>query len=310
MTRILVTGASGLLGSNIVREASQVLETTAVVHQHLLGFEGVKVISADLTDASRATAVILDADPDWVIHCAADTSIDELESAPERAQRVNVEMTRNVARACSEADARLLYVSTDSVFSGEGGPYSEADHPEPRNVYARSKLEGEQAALVGVSEALVVRTNLFGWGPGEKRSLAEWFLSNLQQSVPAPGFVDVHFSPVYAPELAQIFFRMLHQELKGLYHVPGADCVSKFEFGVRLALTMGFDSGLIQRAESGQVDWQAQRPKRTCLDGSKLADELSIDLPDLSDGLAHFRADLDRGYFAESKDNSLGGTYA
>jgi dTDP-4-dehydrorhamnose reductase len=307
MTHILVTGASGLLGSNIVREASQVFEVTAVVHEHLIEFEGVGVISADLTDASRASDVILGAIPDWVIHCAADTAIDDLEEQPERAQRMNVGMTRNVARACAELGAGLLHVSTDSVFSGEGGPYSETDHPEPKNVYARSKLDGERAAIDELPEALVVRTNLFGWGPGDKRSLAEWFYLNLKNGISVPGFTDIHFSPVYASELAHIFFRMLRAELRGLYHVAGASCVSKFEFGLRLAHAFGFDQGLIQAAQSEEIDWGARRPKVTCLDGSKLADELGIERPDLGDGLAHFRADLDERLLAEGEQNFLGG---
>jgi dTDP-4-dehydrorhamnose reductase len=297
MTHVLITGASGLLGSNVVREASQRFAVTAVVHKHKVAFIGVDVETADLTDAKRARDLIIDEHPDWVIHCAADTAIEELESAPERAQLLNVEMTRNITRSCAELGAQMLYVSTDSVFSGDGGPYSETDKPEPKNVYARSKLDGEKAAQDEFPAALIVRTNLFGWSPGKNRSLAEWFYQNLREGTPVPGFTDVFFSPVYAPVLARIFFQMLQAELSGLYHAAGAICVSKFEFGLRVAHTFEFDQGLIQQALSERGDWQAERPKNTCLDGSKLADELGMELPDLEIGLAHFKADLESGPF-------------
>ncbi len=295
MTRLLVTGASGLLGSNIVREASQVYDVTGVVYRNPLELEGVDIRKADLSDPDNAYALIQEAKPDWIIHCAADTSIDELESAPERAMRGNVEMTRNLAHACAKAGAQFLYVSTDSVFAGDDGPYSESDIPDPRNVYAQSKLDGEAVAIEELPEALIVRTNLFGRSATQKRSLAEWFLSNLKEGVPGPGCIDVYFSPVYAPKLAEIFFQMLNKGMNGLYHVPGADCVSKYEFGVRLARTFRFETDLIQRAESGERDWQAQRPKRTCLDGSKLVGELYLELPALNDGLELFRVDIQNG---------------
>jgi dTDP-4-dehydrorhamnose reductase len=292
MTHVLITGASGLLGSNVVRESSQACNVTAVVYQNPLEFERVDVEKVDLTDAAKAKAVIFAAKPDWVIHCAADTAIDELESAQERAQLANVDMTRNVARASAEIGAQMLFVSTDSVFSGRDGPYSEIDKPEPINVYAQSKLDGENAAVEEHPGPLIVRTNLFGWGQGKKLSLAEWFYSNLKEDQPVPGFIDVHFSPIYASELARLFLRMLQEGLQGLYHLAGAKCVSKFEFGVRLAQTFGYDPSLVQPVQSGQKDWQAKRPKNTCLDGSKLAGELGIELPELDDGLAHFKADL------------------
>ena len=310
MTHVLVTGASGLLGSNVVREAERVFDVTAVVHEHPIEFDNAEVKQADLTDVAQTNTLITTTKPDWVIHCAAETALDELESAPQRAKLVNVELTRNVAHACANVDAQMLYVSTDSVFSGDDGPYSETDRPEPKNVYAQSKLGGEETAAAQLPDCLIVRTNLFGWSPGKKRSLAEWFYQNLRMGVSVPGFTDVFFSPVYAPELAQIFFRMLQADYRGLYHVPGADCVSKFEFGVRLALTFGFDQELIQPAKAEQIDWEAERPKRTCLDGSKLADELGLELPDLGDGMTHLRADLEKGLFPLEDMHSMGGTDA
>jgi dTDP-4-dehydrorhamnose reductase len=293
MTRLLVTGASGLLGFNVVNVASDVLDVVAVVHNHPISIDSVEVRQVDLTDGGRVSELIKGTNPDWVIHCAADTAIDELEMNPTRASLLNVSMTRVVSQAVGENGSRLLYVSTDSVFEGSSGPYREEDDPEPQNVYARSKLEAEQVVLRQLPNALIVRTNLFGWSPGSSRSLAEWFYTNLSQGKECPGFTDIFFSPVYAPELGKIFLRMLQGELEGLFHVPGSDCLSKYEFGVRLALKFGFDKELVIPTEAEGRTWVARRPKRTCLDGTKIASELGIDLPDLNDGIAHFRADLE-----------------
>ncbi|MGD8632149.1 MAG: SDR family oxidoreductase, partial [Anaerolineales bacterium] len=278
MTRVLVTGASGLLGQNVVRVASKAFEVCAVVHNHRIAYERVEVRQIDLREDALVKQLVQDTKPDWVIHCAAATAVDELERDPEKANKLNVHMSRVLAQAVAQCGARLLYVSTDSVFDGSAGPYREGDETNPKNVYARSKLEGEQAVMGSLPGALVVRTNLFGWSPGWKVSLAEWFYLNLTQGKQCPGFTDIFFSPVYAPELGKIFLRMLHESLEGIYHVPGAECVSKYEFGVRLALKFGLNEDLVIPTLSEDQKWVAERPKRTCLDGTKIADELGLDL--------------------------------
>jgi dTDP-4-dehydrorhamnose reductase len=304
MQSLLVTGASGLLGSNIVLSAPQNISVTAVVHTRSMPFENAEVLKVDLTAFDGVRSLFSDVQPTWVIHCAADTAIDELESDVERANRLNREMARDVARAAGEFQSHVLFVSTDSVFDGSAGPYCEDDHPDPQNVYARSKLEGEQAVAEVLPTALIVRTNLFGWSPGTKRSLAEWFHSRLERGEVCPGFTDIYFSPIYAPELTRIFIQMLERGLEGLYHVPGADCVNKYEFGVRLAREFGFDPDLVEPTESTTRHWGANRPRRTCLDGSKIKQELGFDLPNLNEGLGQFRTDreklISRGFEVES----------
>lgn len=292
MTRLVVTGASGLLGYNVVRAASGAFDVFGVVHAHRIAFEKAEVRQVDLTEETQVKDLVQEIKPDWVIHCAAGTAIDELERDPGRADELNVHMSRRLARAVADSGARLLYVSTDSVFDGSAGPYREDDETNPINVYARSKLEGEQAVMDELPGALVARTNLFGWSPGWKLSLAEWFYQNLSSGRECPGFTDVYFSPVYAPELGKIFLRMLNEKLEGIYHVPGAECVSKYDFGVRLALKFGLQEELVVPTLSAEKHWVAERPRRTCLDGAKIVGALGIDLPDLNDGIVHFRADM------------------
>jgi dTDP-4-dehydrorhamnose reductase len=258
-------------------------------------FSQAQSIQADLTDSDLVRTLFKDCHPDWAIHCAADTAIDDLEADPERASRMNTGMARKVARAAAATSSRLVFVSTDSVFDGRDGPYKESDEPDPQNVYARSKLEGERAVAAEYPGAIIVRTNLFGWSPGNKTSLAEWFYSKLVAGENCTGFSDLYFSPIYAPELAEIFIQMLQLGLSGLYHVPGDECLSKFDFGRRLAELFGFDSALIESAQSDQMDWKAKRPKRTCLEGLKMVQAMGTPLPSLEEGLARFQSDHESG---------------
>jgi dTDP-4-dehydrorhamnose reductase len=295
MKRLLITGASGLLGANLVMVTERSFDVIAVVHTQDIAFSRAQTVRADLTDANHIQKLFEDYRPDGVIHCAADTAIDDLDPNPDRATLLNTEMAREVAKASADTQSRLMFVSTDSVFDGRNGPYKEIDKPTPLNVYARSKLAGEYAVAEEYPDALIVRTNLFGWSPGSKRSLAEWFYSRLVIGESCAGFTDIYFSPVYAPQLAEIFLEMLDQGLEGLYHAPGDECLSKYEFGRRIAQTFGFDPALIESVQSDQMHWTADRPKRTCLDGSKMVQVMGTSLPSLEEGLARFQSDHESG---------------
>ena len=297
MSQLVITGASGLLGANLVLETERRFDVTAVVHKHPLKFATARVIQTDLGEASTVRKLFGEIRPDWIIHCAAATAIDALEDDPGRAYRLNVQMSHDVAKIAASINARLLYVSTDSVFDGRNGPYQESDEPLPVNVYARSKLEGEHAVAEENPGALIVRTNLFGWSPIQRTSLAEWFYTNLSAGQPCSGFSDMFFSPVYAPDLAGIFIQMLDNRLEGLYHVPGDECLSKYEFGCRLAAAFGFNPALVGDTISDQLQSKAKRPTRTCLDGSKIVQDLGQKLPSLEEGFAHLRESHENGLF-------------
>ncbi len=232
--------------------------------------------------------------PEWVIHCAADTNLEDLEHNPVRATLANKTMAAQLARQAASIGSRFLHVSTDAVFDGRADRYSEADPPRPLNTYAWSKLEGEFAVLDEHPGAAVIRMSMFGWSPGRPKSLAEWFYSQLRAGEPCLGFSDIKFSPVYAPAILEIFLRVLEADLSGLYHLPGDECISKFDFGCRLAEMFGFSQALIESGTSDQMTWAAERPRRTCLDGSKIKQALGIELPSLEQGLARFHADVDR----------------
>lgn len=296
MKRLLVTGASGLLGSNLVIEASPRFDVIAVVHRNPLQFVDAEVRQADLTESATVRSLVREVNPDWIVHCAADTRIDELEEDPEEAYRSNTWMAKEVAVAAATNEARLLHISTDAVFDGRDGPYKESHEPAPCNVYASSKLKAENAVMEACGNALVARMVPFGWRPTANLSLAEWFYTNLSLGKSCPGFTDLFFSPVYATELARIFLHMLNEQLEGIYHIPGDTCLSKYDFGVRLAKTFGFNPELIVPTNSeGQIR-TAKRPKRVCLDGEKIMQDLDLRLPSLAIGLAKFRADYENGF--------------
>ncbi len=285
MARVLITGVSGLLGSYLALAARQRHQVFGVYHRHPITLEDVRTVGADLSQAGAARELVETHRPDWVVHCAAATDVDRCEREPDWARKLNVEMSEFVAGACNDAGARLAHISTDAVFDGQTGDYREHDPAEPINVYGRTKLEGERAALSADPEALVVRTNLFGWSPDGRRGLAQFFVDRLEADQACPGFTDVTFSPLYASDLAEAVLGLLERGASGTMHLAGRTCLSKHEFGVRLARMLGLNPQLVEPASVDELGLVATRPKRLCLVSDRAEQALGAELPELDSGL-------------------------
>ena len=301
--RILITGASGLLGINLAVELAQKHTVFGVVNQHRFdpGAVPFQVIQSDLL-AQGAVEQALDASqPDWVIHCAALANLDACEADPIRAAQLNTELpgrlAEHVARGGARAGkARLVHISTDSVFDGQRGEYTEEDIPNPLGVYSRTKLAGEQAVAAADPAAVIARVNLFGWGITGKRSLAEFFFINLSAGKSVLGFTDVTFCPILANDMAGVLENIFSKGLVGLYHLVGADCLTKYAFGVALARRFGLDDSLIQPATLEQSGLRAARSPNLSLSTQKLTLALGEPLPGLSTGLERLYTLYQQGY--------------
>lgn len=296
MAKILVTGASGLLGSNLVSVLANHHEVVALSHSYQIRQEGIAVSMADLSIPENATQIIGQHEPDWVIHCAAETSIDRCETDPEMAFRLNCDMAQYVAHATQASGGRLMFISTDAVFDGAGSQYQEEEVPQPINVYGQSKLEGERAVSEEDPRALIIRTNFYGWNAVKKQSLAEWFLSHLEMGEICRGFTDVNVKLLLVNDLVDVLMHLIDHECEGIYHVLGKDCVSKYTFGRRLAKIFKLDEQLIQPIEVKQAGLGAPRALNLCLDTSKVSNALGLEMPSLDDGIRRFHELKQTGY--------------
>ena len=294
--RILITGASGLLGLNLALETTRRHSVFGTVNHHALKTDAFKVIRINLLAPGAVERLLDSTDPDWVIHCAALANLDACEADPLLAQQLNTDLPRTLASYVARSGARLVYVSTDSVFDGLRGDYSEEDIPTPVGVYSHTKLNGEQAVAETDPTAIIARVNLYGWSLTGNRSLAEFFFTNLSRRKHVMGFTDVFFCPLLANDLADIFIRMLEQHLSGLYHVVSSECLSKYDFGVRIAKRFNLDSSLINPTSVRQSGLKATRSPILTLRSNKLANAFGEPLPNLSTGLDKLFTLYQQGY--------------
>lgn len=296
MTRYLVTGASGLLGLNLALQLSDASPVVGVVNHSPLANAPFELLQADLAQPGQAAQVVEDARPDVIIHCAALAVIDACEAQPELAYRVNAELPGELAQLSARHAIKLVHISTDAVFDGQRGGYSEDEAPNPLSVYARTKLAGEQLVRQANPNAAIARVNFYGWSLHGKRSLGEFFYNALSAGTHVKGFTDVLFCPLLVNDLVDVLCAIVNHDLKGVYHAVSSQSLSKYDFGCRVARLFGLDESLITPVSVQAGGLQAARSPNLTVSTAKLAAALGHALPEQAQGLARFKRLKDEGY--------------
>jgi len=283
MEKLIITGASGLLGSKIVALAIEDYEVTPLHNTKQLFPKSLKL---DITDQKQLFNLLNKLKPDIAIHTASETNVDKCETQKEQAWKTNVEGTRNIALACSKAGTKLIYISTDYVFDGEKGNYKEEDEPNPINYYGATKLEGEKQIISHCTNYSTLRTSvLYGWHPW-KKNFATWVITSLKQEKEITVVEDHYNTPTLADNLAEIIMETIQEDLHGLHHASGTQRISRYEFAKRIAETYNLDQSLIKPIKMRQLTaWIAKRPKDSSLNTSKIQKQLKTRLLNLSEGL-------------------------
>jgi len=239
--------------------------------QHLrrVRLRGTRTVPLDLTSVETLPAQMEQYRPDAVIHTAGMSVVDQCEREPEKAREVNAVLARNVAGAAATLGVRLIHISTDHLFGGTRSLYKEDDTPEPLNAYAQTKLLAEQWVTEAHPEALIVRTNFFGWGHRFRQSFSDWIIYSLRRGEALTLFDDVFITPTLADNLALATHRLMGRDASGIFNVVGDERVSRYEFARRLAKVFALPEALIRRGRISQSNLTARRPSDMSLDNAK-----------------------------------------
>ncbi len=294
--RILLTGASGLLGLNFALQFTGQHSIVGLFNDNCLEHAPFEICKVDLAGKGVPEEVVDNYRPDCIVHCAAIANVDANESNPMMAQRINAEVPGELAAAAYKAGVKLVHISSDAVFDGLRGSYSERSAARPINTYARTKLAGEGAVMKANPEAIVARVNFYGWSLSGVRSLAEFFVNNLQAGKRVNGFTDVWFCPLQVNSLADLLMKMIEKNLSGLFHVVSRECLSKYDFGCRSARQFGLDERLVIPVSWLEGKLPAPRSPNLSLRVDKLEKALGEPLPDQASGLGRFYAQYREGY--------------
>jgi len=305
--RLLITGVSGLLGNSLALHFRDIYTVYGQYNRHPVQIDGVATLPADLTDADQAATLMEDLQPDIVIHCASLANVDECESRPQAAIEINTAATGRVATVTREQGARLVYISTDSVYADSPNSHRENKRLNPQNVYGQTKYDGEQQALIN-TDCLVLRTNFFGYNIRNKHSLAEWIIARLSGKENINGFTDAFFSTIYTMELARVIEIALQRKLSGIFNCGSPTPCSKFEFAQKLARRFGYPEKLILPGSIDDHSLKAKRAKNLGLDVGRLEKTLNYPMPDIDFSIeSFFRDSYSRSRRPQPSDQSGAG---
>ncbi len=280
--RVLVTGAKGQLGTDLMNELKK---------RGLEGI-GVDVEEMDITDAAICKSVISQSKADAVIHCAAYTAVDAAEDDVERCRRINGEGTRNVAAACRDAGVKMMYISTDYVFDGEGPrPWEPDDERNPLNVYGLTKCEGELAVEELLDQYFTVR---IAWVFGVAGKNFIKTMLRLGKERGAVSVVDDQVgSPTYTYDLARLLVDMIQTDKYGRYHATNEGLCSWYEFAKEIFHQAGMDDVKVTPVSSDQFPAKAKRPANSRMSKAKLTENGFELMPTWQDALGRFLKEIE-----------------
>jgi len=288
--KLLITGTSGLLGNEIVIIAKhnyEVIPThnTKPLHSNSLRLE--------ITNLNETLSIFHKLEPNVVIHTASETNVDKCETEKEQAWKTNVQGTRNIAEACKNVGAKLIYISTDYVFDGKKGLYNEEDKPNPVNYYGLTKFEGERQVIEHSNNYAILRTSvLYGWHPW-KQNFATWVINQLKQEKEI-NVVDDHYNtPTLADNLAEITIEVTERDRRGLYHASGSERISRYKFAKQIARTLNLNAELVKPVKMSQLTaWIAKRPRDSSLNTSKIQKQLKTKPLNITEGLNKMKEEM------------------
>lgn len=274
--KLLITGASGLLGTKLceiaLRKNHEVYSAYSQ-HRPLYGTP----VKLDILDLKAEQQILDKIKPQGVVHAAALTDVDKCEMEKELAWKINVEATTNLAQLCKEHGAFLVYVSTDYVFDGEKGTYKEMDDPAPINHYGLTKLKGEEAVQTLNKYCIARGSVIYGSTPATgKTNFALWLLDKLRKKEEVKIITDQWNSPTLNVSMAEMILQILEKRVNGIFHLAGATRLSRYEFAEHLAETFNLDPKYIKPVQTEHIKWIAKRPKDSSLDVNKAKRTLAI----------------------------------
>ena len=284
-SKILVIGASGLVGKALKDEFAGNYSVYGTYHKRKK--EGLAKL--DIRNKKDVQSIFAKIKPDLVFHPAAEPHVDLCEEKKSLTYKTNVEGTKNVAEACAKWGAKLVYFSSDYVFDGKNGPYSEAAKPCPVSEYGRQKAECEAIIKKSLKGYIIVRTTVvFGYDTDSKNfamQMLKLSLDGQKRKIP----VDQYSNPTYVKDLANACRALVKGNKNGVYNIVGDDYVNRHEFAAMCAEIFGFDKKLITPVKTSELGQPAKRPLKGGLYNDKIKKDIKIRFHTLKEALTEIK---------------------
>lgn len=291
--RVLITGSNGLLGQKLVKTFSSNHQTSGLDLQTkpFINPPNFRYQNISITEMDKLEELFAAFKPGVVINAGAYTDVDGCEKNKEKAWKVNVEGVKNLSRLCRENEAKLVQLSTDYIFDGKAGPYSEENTPNPEGYYGITKLESEKVILDSKIDFLIVRTNvLYGKSLGETHNFVYWLIQKLKNREEVKIVTDQYSNPTLADNLAEAIKEATGKNISGVLNIAGGEMVlSRYEFALKIAEKFNLDQSLIKKILTSELNLPAPRPLKGGLKIDKAKSLLKTELLDVEKGLEYLK---------------------
>ena len=269
MKTLLITGAYGQLGDACVK---------FLKNNYNITLSGVSPsdggVHLDIRSKSSIKKVLSDIDPDVILNLAALTDVDGCELDPQQAKDINFSGVKNL---CRDFSGHFIQISTDYVFDGKSGPYSEEDEPNPKSVYGKTKLFADNWLLDNYSKSTIIRTNiLYSYTKRTKASFLKWVVDSLNDNQNIKVVNDQWNNPTWTESLSSVIYKIIDNQAFDLYHYGDIDILNRFDFSILISKVFNLDSSLIMPISSDELNQIAPRPRKSGLITKKIESELGI----------------------------------
>ena len=290
MAKVLLTGANGLLGQAVIsifsRESDFDVIATSIEPELYVEAGNYRYEQLDVTVKENVKKAVKKHNPDVIVNCAAFTDVDKCETERELCWKLNVDAVKNLIISSRISDSKVIHISTDYIFDGKNGPYTEDSTPNPVSFYGRSKLASENALTTSGIDYVILRTIvLYGIGNKVKSNFALWLINNLSMNKPVNIVTDQIGNTTVSDDLAYGILKCAEQDAYGIYNIAGKDIISRLDFTYNLCDIFGFDKSLVTSILTSDLNQPAPRPLKSGLITLKAETELGFKPMDSKEGL-------------------------
>ncbi len=262
MKKILITGGSGFVGGHLLAQAQTSYEVHALYNKNPSQIKNIVTHQFDLSDVSQIRNILDNITPDIIIHTAAIANLDQCEENPYAAVLVNLKATEALANWAHKTGTRFIFTSTDMVFDGVNGNYTESDPPNPISLYSNTKVSAEQFIVANISNYVIARVALvYGIGITQQTSFFEKMIKELKNGKKITLFYDQFRSPILVNNLAEALLELVENDFVGIIHLAGKERISRWDFGLKTCHILGLPSQNIIKASMFDFVGAAFRPQ-------------------------------------------------
>ena len=270
LSRAFITGGSGLFGLNFILQNTSNYNFYALQNNRKISLPKTELVHMRLDNLASIETGLKSHLPDFVIHAAGMTNVDDCEEDPTKANFINGTLAGNLAKITHELGIKFIHISTDHLFDGTSSFISEEIATNPINAYGSSKALGEDLVIKNNPDSLIVRCNFFGWGPSYKASFSDFIINNLLSNTKIRLANDYYYTPCSTSGLIESINSLIARDAEGIFNVVGSERISKYEFGLKVANIFDLSESFIEEVKSESLDLKTKRPSDMSLSDKKL----------------------------------------